>query len=68
MYVRDSYDEFVLHEADQDEKLKDRPCCCSCDEHIQEEFAIQYNGDWYCKDCEDVFFDVLRQQYKERVM
>lgn len=68
MYVRDSYDEFVLHEAEQLEKLKQGPICCCCQEAIMEDVAICYNGDWYCDDCEDAFIDVMRQEYRERVI
>jgi len=68
MYIRDSYDEFVLHEAEQAEKLKGRPICCHCEEPIVEDVAICYNGDWYCSDCEDKFYDVIRREYREQVM
>lgn len=68
MHIRDSYDEFVAHDARKESRLKERPVCCSCGEPIQEEFAYQLNGDWYCEDCEDVFIDVIRREYRERVM
>ena len=67
MYIRDSYDEFIAHDAKREDKLSECPVCCSCGGHIQEEFAYQFNNDWYCDDCEDEFIDIIRQEYRERI-
>lgn len=35
-----------------EERLEKRPRCSCCKEHIQEESAIQINGEWICHECE----------------
>ena len=54
------------HYAALAEKLAKQPVCCGCREHIQEEKAIQIDGDWYCKDCEPEAWKRIREEYLVR--
>lgn len=38
---------------EQDKLLERRPCCCLCEEHIQDDSAVYIDGDWYCDACLD---------------
>ena len=45
----------------QDKALEEMPTCCACGEHIQEEKAVCYEGQWYCRDCElDAWADIRK--------
>lgn len=39
----------------QDEKLERLPKCKHCGEPIQDEYAIEYEGDLYCEECFDSY-------------
>ena len=43
--------DFERWDAYQTKQLEKRPVCRDCDEHIQEDTAYYYNGEWICKDC-----------------
>lgn len=36
-----------------EEWLETRPICCLCGEHIQEEKAVRFRGEWVCMGCID---------------
>ena len=40
----------------------DRPKCCKCQEPIYQEEAICHMGNWYCEDCEEYFFDIIKKK------
>lgn len=37
--------------ADLDKKLAKRPMCDYCQNHIQDDSALHYNGIWLCNSC-----------------
>ena len=43
--------DFLRHDRQQQEELKRRPICADCDEHIQEEFCYEFNGEYICERC-----------------
>lgn len=43
--------DFALWSDDQEEKLNKRPCCILCNNHIQDEYGYEIDGEWYCEDC-----------------
>jgi len=49
-----------------DEKLAKQPVCCGCGGHIQEEKAVQIDGDWYCKQCEPEAWERIREEFLVR--
>jgi len=53
--------------AEQEEELKKLPLCVCCKEHIQQERAVCYNDQWCCEDCEDTFWQGIREDFLERV-
>lgn len=52
-YVPDNYDRWQEHDNEQEAWLQRRPVCVCCGEHIQEESAVQIQGDFYCDNCLD---------------
>jgi hypothetical protein len=45
--------------------LRTRNRCCCCAGPIYEDFAVRVAGRWYCRDCEDVAWSMIRQEYLE---
>ena len=50
-YIRDALDEFNEHEAENEKWLNSLPTCCECGEPIQQDTAVEIEGDWYCDSC-----------------
>lgn len=63
--MMDNYDLWRANERRLEEALLKCPKCCECGEHIQEEKAIKYNGEWYCKDCEEYAWKQIREEFLE---
>lgn len=57
--VRDANEYFNA----QEEKLERLPKCCECGEPIQQEEAVEIDGNWYCEDCEDKAWEKIRKEY-----
>ena len=57
-YIRDALDDFLRHDAEQEEKLEKRPTCAECQEPIQEEFCYEINGEYICEHCLRAYFRV----------
>lgn len=36
---------------EQEKWLLSRPVCCSCEEHIQDDYAYFIDDEWICEDC-----------------
>lgn len=51
MFTNDPYQDFLSHDAEQEEWLGSRPKCCECDEHIQDDHCYEINGEIICEDC-----------------
>jgi len=51
MYVPDYLDLYKRYEEDQERRLKHRPVCCICDEHVQDDFYYEINGEVVCRNC-----------------
>lgn len=54
------------HDAEQQAKLDKLPVCECCGEPIQQEKAIYYNDQWCCIDCEEEFWQNIREDFLER--
>lgn len=67
MPLLDNYDLWCQHEEEQERWLASRPVCCVCQEHIQEPEAVNYKGNYYCKECEDEAWAKIRDEYVERI-
>lgn len=50
-YTDDPAADAERYMADLDKKLERRPVCDCCGEHIQDDFALHYNGVWLCESC-----------------
>lgn len=58
--MRDAYDDFIRHDAEQEEWLESRPVCDICGEPIQDEAYHYIFGHPVCDRCLDdtiVFID-----------
>lgn len=53
MAIMDNYALWEQHDHEQNEWLEKRPKCICCGEHIQEDSAVQIQGDYYCDECLD---------------
>lgn len=49
--MMDNYDMWKEHEWEKERWLKKRPICHECGEHIQEDYAWQFNGKYICEEC-----------------
>ena len=45
--------DFEQRDLEQERWLERRPVCDCCGEHIQEDSAVQIQGDFYCDNCLD---------------
>ena len=59
--MQDNYSLWAAHDDEQEERLKSLPVCSECGEHIQQEYAVKINGDWYCDNC----LDDMREEIEE---
>lgn len=50
-YIPDAYDMWKIHEEGKERRLKRRPICFECGEHIQEDYGYQFSGTWMCSEC-----------------
>lgn len=50
-YSDDPVKDFERHDAEQTRKLESRPLCDYCEEHIQDDFYYEINGDCICRNC-----------------
>lgn len=55
-YVPDNLDRWEKHDAEQESALELLPLCSICDEHIQDEYCYQINGDVICEHCMVEYF------------
>lgn len=56
MGAPDVYDLWEQHEADKQRELERLPVCDYCDEHIQDDFYYEINGDVICECCMNDYF------------
>lgn len=53
MWTDDPVKDAERYAQEQEEELKNRPVCCECGEHIEEDFYYQVAGEIYCDSCID---------------
>lgn len=51
--LMDAYEMFKIRERRQEAWLRKRPVCAFCEEHIQEDFCYEINGEIVCSVCLD---------------
>jgi len=56
MNIPDNYDVWLSHEEHLEAELAKRPVCHYCEDHIQEEFYYEINGEIICEHCLDLLF------------
>lgn len=50
-YSDDPVRDFDRYDAEQARNARKRPVCECCGDHITDEFAYNFDGDWICQDC-----------------
>ena len=65
--MMDNYDLWEQHDAEQEEWLRSKPKCCRCGEHIQQEEAVEYDGEYWCEECEEFLWKKIRREYLEEI-
>lgn len=65
-YTDDPVADWDRHCDEEEDALARLPKCSVCGWPIQQEEAVNYEGEWVCEDCEAEFWDVLRKQFLER--
>ena len=55
--------DFNRHQEDMERRLEQRPRCSQCDEHIQEEFCFEINGELICEGCMKMEFRKLTTDF-----
>ena len=48
--------------SNQDRWLESRPECGICGEHIQQDTAVFYDGEWICDECLDDFRKPIEEE------
>ena len=51
--LKDNYDFWREHDAEQEERLSRLPMCSKCSEHIQDECCYFIDGEYICESCMD---------------
>ena len=64
MYIKDNYDLYEMHEAEEAMHIARLPICCKCKEHIQSEYAYDVDGLW-CQECFDEWVDDVKVEVEE---
>lgn len=66
-FTGDPSGDYARYDAEMEDRLKMLPVCDCCGEHIQQEKAIYYNGQWCCEECESDFWQDIREDFLESV-
>ena len=56
MYIQDNYDLWQQHMAEIERSLDRQPICSECEEHIQDEYCYQINGEIICEHCLNAYY------------
>lgn len=63
-YIPDNYDQWLQHDTERENRLKELPRCCECDEPIQQEDALYINGEYICDRClDDLRVEIMGEAY-----
>ena len=60
----DNYDLWCEYDANASSRLARMPVCECCGEHIQTETAFNYNGQWFCIECEKEVIELVWEEIK----
>lgn len=67
VYTDDPIRDFENCEREIQRRLQTLPLCECCEEPIQQERAVYYNGQWVCEECESDFWRDIREDFLEDV-
>ena len=67
-YTNDPHADFLNWDSDNQEWLESLPICEICKQPIQQEKAVYYNDQWCCEECEDEFWENIREDFLESVV
>ena len=61
----DNYDLWEMHDRKQSAQMDELPVCEVCGCVITTDKAVYYNDQWFCEDCEDSAWALIRDDYLE---
>ena len=64
--IPEPYELWERDDAKLQEMLERLPVCECCNNPIQQEKAVYYNDQWCCMECEDEFWQSIREDFLER--
>jgi formylmethanofuran dehydrogenase subunit E len=66
--VIDNFALWEAHDREEQVQLDKLPLCECCNQPIQQERAVYYNDQWFCEDCEDEAWAVIKFDFMESTM
>lgn len=66
-WTDDPIADFHRHDAEQEAKLAKLPICCCCKNPIQQEKAVCNDDKYYCEECEDEAWAIIRKGFLVRI-
>lgn len=57
--------DFERHDREKEKALSMLPVCECCGNPIQQKKAVYYNDQWCCKECEEIFWLNIRDDFLE---
>lgn len=61
----DNYDLWKMHDIEESIQIDELPLCEVCGQPIMQGEAIYYNDCWYCEECENEAWAVIRGDFLE---
>lgn len=59
-YTNNPVKDFEAHDSDQQKWLEKLPKCCECGEPVQQDRAVNFNGEYVCDSClEDLRVEIM---------
>lgn len=52
----DNYERWARQDAELEAELEARPKCSECDEHIQDDYCYEINGEVICEHCLNAYY------------
>lgn len=52
----DNYERWAMQDAELEAELEARPKCSECEEHIQDDYCYEINGEVICEHCLNAYY------------
>ena len=54
--MMDNYERWARRDAELEAELEARPKCSECEEHIQDDYCYEINGEVICEHCLNAYY------------